>query len=77
MQNCRIDSVMVARGMLHLFISEYIICTLSVVSVCIYVLFNMLLVCLHRDEIGVYRFSESPVSTQVSVLYHYLETLNT
>jgi len=37
---------MVARGMLYLFISEYIICTLSVVFVCLYVLFIMLLVCI-------------------------------
>ena len=66
---------MVARGILYLFISEYY--TLSVVLVCIYVLFNMLAVCLHMDEIGMYRFSEPPVSTQASVLYHYLEALNT
>jgi hypothetical protein len=63
--------------MLYLFISEYIICTLSVVLVFTYVLCNMLFVCLHRYEIGAHRFSESPDSTQASVLYHYLEAVNT
>jgi len=66
---------MMARGMLYLFISEF--CTLSVVLVCVYVLFSMLLVCLRKDEIGLYRFSESPVSTQASVLHHYLEAQHT
>jgi hypothetical protein len=60
--------------MLYLFISEF--CILSVILVCMYVLFNLLLVCFRRDEIGVYRFSESPVSTQASVLHHYLEALH-
>jgi hypothetical protein len=37
---------------------------------CIYVLFIILLVYLHRDEVRVYSFSGSPFATQASVLYN-------
>ena len=38
----------------------------------VYVLFLFFLVVLHRDKISVDRFSESPVTTQASVLHYCL-----
>jgi len=65
---------MVAKGKLCLFISIYIYIILKTVC-CWYTnicFIYFLLVFLHKDEISVDRFSESPVATLASVLLSLL-----